>query len=125
MRLAIVAATIGISLAMTGRASGGFMDGNELYAHCTSPSQDRHSLCIGYVAGVMDAGEAEKAEAGRRNRSREAAVIGYCWVVPLDTPSPQAADVVAKFLRDNPARRNIQAANLVAWAMSEAWPCSR
>jgi len=48
---------------MTGRASGKFMDGNELYAMCTSSKPTDDALCVGYVMGILDAGETEAAVA--------------------------------------------------------------
>jgi hypothetical protein len=52
-------ATIVILLATTSRASGEFLEGNALYAKCTSSTPDSRALCVGYVEGVLDAGETE------------------------------------------------------------------
>lgn len=54
-----IAVTIIISLVMTDRASGGFMNGNELYANCTSSNPGDRTACVSYVEGVIDAGATE------------------------------------------------------------------
>jgi hypothetical protein len=129
--LSIVAAII-ISLAMTDRASGGFVGGNDLYATCT----DRASRleCVGYVMGVLDAASSEAVseqfQQGRgvkRDRPdiNEATLSGFRWCLRETVTVGQAVDVITNFLHDNPAYRDNAAPGLVAMAMQRAWPCGR
>lgn len=39
--------------------------------------------------------------------------------------SRQLADVVVKYIRDNPKDRHLNAATISALAFRDAWPCSR
>ena len=53
-----IAAAALILLVTAARAEGQkFLDGNELYALCTSSRSDDRAQCIGYVEAIIDAGE--------------------------------------------------------------------
>lgn len=82
-----------------------FRDGNDLWQFCETPGND---ACMNYVMGVMDLLEiyAQKA---------------FC--PSSSVVARQTADIVSKWLRDNPAERDKTAASLVTRAVVEAFPC--
>jgi hypothetical protein len=123
----IAAAIMVISLAMTSRAIGGFVSGNDLYAWCTSSIASAYYLqCIGYVQGIEDAAEGEGFIQGAQGAKgfRETG-FGFRWCLRDGITAGQAVEVVTQFLRNHPAIRDSTAAELVANAMQEAWPCPR
>src|SRR5437899_662708 len=113
-RFPSIAATVIISLAMTGRASGGSFDGNDLYARCTSSASWDRALCAGYITGILDAGQTEAAFAWFQRGAQvqqgagglEETLGGFRWCPRETVIAGQAVDVVTKFLRDNPAIRD-------------------
>jgi len=133
-----IAVTIIISLVMTDRASGGFMNGNELYADCTSSKPDDLAACVSYVEGVIDAGATqhsffvEAARQGSKAPPPKGSVVegtvgivgGSQWCLRKTVKARQAVDAVVAFLRNNPADRDASASSLVAVAAEQAWPCS-
>jgi Ssp1 endopeptidase immunity protein Rap1a len=131
-----IAATVLILLATTGRANGqtveattGFVDGNGLYAMCTSNKSVDRVQCISYVEAILDAGTAEaiftlEVQQGGKG-SAYPSIAGFRWCSSDKITAGQAADVVTKFLRDNPKNRHNGAAYLVAHAMTDAFPCGR
>ena len=95
--------------------------GDMLYAHCLSSDLYARGICLGYVEGVADAGEQE-ALAGASVTG--ASTLGiWRWCIPTGAAPGQARDIVAKFLRENPAQRHLAAASIVALALQRAWPC--
>jgi hypothetical protein len=131
VKLTTAAAIIVISLVITGRASGGFITGNMLYANCTSSTSVERAICIGYVEGVLDAGEDEGTYAwflqGAKapQKDPKATLGGVRWCSRETVTAGQAVDVVTAFLRNNPAYRDSNAPGLVARALQQAWPCSQ
>jgi hypothetical protein len=128
VKLTSTAAIIVISLTMIGQANGMFLDGNDLYAKCTTSTPVERAICVGYVEGVLDAGEVEATLAWRQQRAKppyQATLEGERWCAPDGITAGQAVDVVTAFLRNNPAVRQATADSLVAGALEQAWPCSR
>jgi len=119
-----IAVTIIISLVMTDRASGGFMNGNELYADCTSSKPDDLAACVSYVEGVIDAGATQHSFFVEAARQGSKAPPPKGSVVEGTVKARQAVDAVVAFLRNNPADRDASASSLVAVAAEQAWPCS-
>jgi hypothetical protein len=120
--MAIIIVTSG--LAMTEQARGNFLDGNDLYAKCTAPASFAH--CVGYIEGILDAGE---TEAGFASSQQDPGVPwpkgiikgtlgGFRWCLRETVTAGQAVDVVTQFLRDNASRRDGGGASLVAWAFA-------
>jgi hypothetical protein len=101
------------------------LDGTALYATCTSSAYDNRAQCIRYVQGVLDAGETEGTFAmlqeGAKGFTRT--IGGFRWCPPERVTAGQSADIVTKFVRENPAVRDAAAPGLVTEAMYEAWPC--
>jgi hypothetical protein len=86
-----------------------FLDGNQLREMC------RQSLpaCRGYVMGALDQ-DLLWTFAQKKNDN-------FCW--PPNVDSGQIADVVVKYLDDNPAERHYSAASLALVATMKAFPC--
>jgi hypothetical protein len=82
------------------------------------------------VEGILDAGDVEGYTEAVRDQGKairslsQSAIAGWRWCLPKKgTTLRQAADVVTKFLRDNPQLRHAGAPVLVAKAIHEVWPC--
>ena len=100
-----------VALGWAGAALAG--DGNELLKVCKAPegSQSRAN-CLGYVTGVYDT----------VTNLAYMKTLGASPCVPGGVTPAQMADVVIKYLTENPKDRNISAASLVAGALADAWP---
>src|SRR5262249_12120537 len=111
MKLTTAACVIVISLAMIGRASGGWLDGNQLYAKCTSSSPVEQALCTGYIQGVFDAGDGAWTmlriwQQQGVKLSPEVTISEFRWCAPERMTAGQATDVVTQFLRSMPDVRH-------------------
>ena len=88
---------LGVAMALTvltGEAQAMFMDGNKLYAICTSSGADYdRGACEGYVVAASDYHEWVRAD---EHKPR---------CVPVGTLSQQVMDVVANYLRAHPTVR--------------------
>lgn len=102
------------SVVTGGEVSANFWTGNTLYSWC-SDSGGRNA-CEGYVMGVVDA-----AYTGDRLWRAEA---GWRWCLPSGVSGTQLTDSVVLFLKENPEKRHMTAASLVAGAIAERFPCS-
>ncbi len=89
-----------------------FQSGNKLYQLCQSKNAFPDGFCLGYVVGIADALTGPKK--GYRGRT-------FC--VPVGSIQHQIEDAVKTWLGNNPDKRHINAPDLVAWALSEAFPC--
>ena len=79
------------------------VSGEELYRSASTLS------FATYVAAVVDVGIISPRD------------LHYC--IPQGVVSAQIADVVRKYLVENPARRHLGGAHLVRAALRDAWPC--
>jgi hypothetical protein len=88
-------------------------DGNKLLEICkASEGSQSRVKCLGYVTGVHDAIAVFK--------STGAVKISPC--VPAGATPSQMADVVVKYLTENPKDRDYSAAGVVMAALINAWP---
>jgi hypothetical protein len=87
-------------------------NGNELLDRCTDEGYGASGFCMGYLSGVSQ--------------------MLIWWQTSTETcfnaqphgvTNRQAADVVVKFLRQYPEKRDNLAILLVAAAFADAWPC--
>lgn len=86
--------------------AGSFYTGNTLLGKCESTFVGDTGLCMGYIAGALDA-------------------YGSVSTCPPDTVTlGQAVDVVKKFLRDQPQVRNEVADVLLFTLFKATWPCA-
>jgi hypothetical protein len=116
-----------------------FFTGNELNDLC----QKKHIGASLYVAGVIDKAATDESALSKYQRATAddpktsspermgkviaslATALGeiksYC--IPKGATVEQSADIFCKYLRDNPAGRNKNAAVLLTAALNDAWPC--
>ncbi len=107
MRLLLSIAFV-VTISTTSHVKAAVLDGNTLLDTCDSQGAKHDgAFCYGYVAGVFDA-------LGER-------AVNIC--TPGIIPLRQTRDVILKYLRDNPERRQESAAKLATEALSAAWPC--
>jgi hypothetical protein len=88
------------------------IEGNELYESCEA-SDFRWVICMGYVAGVADTLETDRAAGGDAPK--------VC--IPTQGTRGQVIDVVKLYLERNPQERHLAAAVLVTKALVAAFPC--
>lgn len=121
MRFAFLAAAIIAALpAHASAESGSFYDGNQLNERCTSGrrwadgrggntgAQDS-AQCAGYIQGVSDLLSAQDTK------------VANC--IGNNVTTGQLVDVVMKYFRENPAKRQFNAAAIITIALSDAF-CS-
>lgn len=122
-------------------AAGPFLTGNDLYSACIARTGLGYAECVGYVEGVLDTADIEGLyymgnsnlhgfDEGRtypesRDINGKLYPFVFEWCQPAGVTSGQFADVVVKFLRDNPEARQTRASIVVTQAMHKAWPCKR
>lgn len=87
-----------------------WLSGNNLYEHCniTTGGQTqilKETLCMGYVIGVIESG-------------------AYDACPPDNLGFRQATDIVTMWLRNNPAKRHLNAALLIRNILESEYPCS-
>ncbi len=104
----VTLAFAGILTAASATHGDSFIHGAELLARCTSEYRAQQDFCAGYIAGVVDLTEAQRLVNGN----------GACMP---DVKLKQVTDVVTRYLKDNPADRNIPAAISVQIAIEDAW----
>jgi hypothetical protein len=104
LALALLVAAVGVLPAQAQRVSK--VDGNHLLTLCTTSEVKN---CEAYVNGIADA------------MAEEPAPKRAC--VPPRVTSQQLRDVLVKFIRDNPAKRELSGAALSVHAFAKAFPC--
>lgn len=113
--------------------------GNELQANCKSSTEMQ--FCLGYISGVIGTqlNWRFSYESDPRNRkilTDAAEGIGFAEVVELMGAPPkyclregvtrgQTQKVVVKYLDENPQKLDESANLLIAYALSQAFPCPR
>ncbi|HEV2186273.1 MAG TPA: Rap1a/Tai family immunity protein [Stellaceae bacterium] len=86
-------------------------DGNQLLQQCTATIGAHVNFCFGYIDSVVDLLVLNNVIDG----------INVCLWSELDDPSLR--NIVVQFLKDNPKLRGLGAPDLIARALSEAFPC--
>lgn len=102
----------GFSLA---QQSVSYLTGNDLLSLCKSANPAQRNYCSGYVTGALD----------QQRFLEAAAALAPLVCVPQNVASGQLADVVAKHLEAQPAKRHYSAASLTIGALSDAFPCRK
>jgi hypothetical protein len=96
-----------------------FATGNTLLDACRS--EERDSICSGYIAGIADAINNSMYSILRPDKSgTNMALVCTTKRILL----PQLVDVVVRFLESHPEMRHYAAASLVGAALSDAFPCA-
>ena len=90
-----------------------FYTGSQIYDWCTAREKavDKRASCLAYVMAIADA-MADRNE-----------VAGSRACIPLSITGRKVVDFVVQFSQRNVASRDQSAANLVANALSESFPC--
>ena len=94
------------------RADAQFLDGDTLHASCLSEDVGDQEACLGYVVGVADMLSSQGSGGPARHRA----------CIP-DIEANQAVSTVKQYLRVHPRRDVATGSDLVAAALSEAFPC--
>jgi len=110
-------------------------DGDQLYKACEGGGTS--IACLAYVAGIMDRNTSDAAQAsnflriyakrfpGIPETPRNYFKLMACRAqIPPGTTYGQAADIVARYLRDHPGERSADGSELVDRALGGAFPCS-
>jgi len=84
-----------------------YVSGNKLLAL----KNDRLAFMM-YVVGVLD-----------RDNGTQYSWTGFKYCIPDGVTQGQAADIVVRYLEDNPSDRHFSAAYLVRAAFLKAYPC--
>jgi hypothetical protein len=97
--------------------NGYFVYGNELMTWCEPRNVDgpSNTLCLGYIAGVSDAANFSREFTGQGSNTN---------CTPPGVTIAQEADAVVSYINRNPDKRGLEAAELIAAAIDEAW-CSQ
>jgi hypothetical protein len=95
------------------QADGSFFTGNDLHEVCQSTEGFHEVMCTVYIAGVNDAMVTVIAS--------KAIKPLYC--LPKHVDGEQLADIVRKYLKNNPASRHTAASSIVMIALRVSFPC--
>src|SRR3954470_21005347 len=106
---ALVVALIGLSSPCS--AGAAFKTGSELLTACEETGTYLSGGCYGYIMGVADSLGIDE-------------IAGYSACVPVSSVNGrQLRDIAINWLRSNPQTQDFPAAELVAQAISKAFPC--
>jgi hypothetical protein len=94
------------------QADAKFLDGDTLYGWCLSEDVGDQEACLGYVVGVADMLSSQTSEGLAQHRA----------CIP-DIEANQAVSTVKQYLRVHPRTDVATGSDLVAAALSEAFPC--
>jgi hypothetical protein len=109
MRCMLTALALPWSVCSYGQTVAAFLNSNQLYDECiVGPGTVDDAACYSYVIGVADA-----------------LLHTNTICVPDGVTIERAKDVVIKYLRDNPDKRQYTAASNVTVALTYAFPCKR
>ena len=99
-----------VSVPITALAAQAFVSGNDLYERCTEPppGSGPQVACNGYILGVADL-----------------LMMDERVCMPHGVVSQQLLDIVVKYLRDNPAKRQFSGASETTLALTDAFPCNK
>lgn len=100
-------------LLIAGQADAKFLDRDTLSAWCLSEDAGDQEACLGYIIGVADVLTADPER--NAGATRELCLPGM--------DADMAVEAVRRYLRAHPGAGGDPGADLVATALSEAFPC--
>jgi hypothetical protein len=86
--------------------------GNGLYYYCTQEGDAYRAACLAYIRGAY---ERDQIDVWMKSPT------AYTCDLPPGVTFQQMEDVVVKFLRDNPEKRNALSAGLLNTALQQAF----
>jgi hypothetical protein len=104
-KIVVVAAMLSLTMTCPAFARD-FTDGNALYDVCQKP--EGYAWCQGYTQGAVDVYQSMGSSC-----------------VPDGVQAPQLRDLVVRWLREHPERRQIAGPFVVARVIGENFPCSQ
>jgi hypothetical protein len=107
-------ATLVALLVVADAHAASFLTGAALYALLTDQDPFGRAQASGYIAGVTDT-----------SNGLGPTKLNWCFVVPNGVKADQVSGTVARFLEQNPAKRQLAASGLVEEALSKAYPCKK
>ena len=114
MKTGIFAALL--SLYVSG-AVANFIDGNVLLRRLQAPDASLdNAQSIGYIMGIADSQQSQQYYGINAK---------FCSEIPSSVISKQLADITQRWLEKHPEHRHYAAADLVALALKDAYPCKR
>jgi hypothetical protein len=108
----VLAAALVAAVFLSGPAGAGFLGGEDLHGHCTSPSIAEQYICASYVMGVIDTTQhlLAKGDPGRA-------------CIPDGTSAQKAVDAIVEYIKKDKDRRDSPAEILVGHALRTLFPC--
>lgn len=100
--------------ASVGQSNKDNIDGNTILYACSSNDTKNGSFCYVYMTAVSDT----------LAFMRDMAPDRFPICAQGGITSKQLADVLVKYIRDNPKDRHLNAATVAALAWRDAWPCN-
>jgi hypothetical protein len=97
-----------------------FKTGNDLLQQCKSGDFSDAEYCLGYISAVADTLE-KPSQPYLKFRGKEIPLYRACF--RLGVTQGQVRDVVVQWLEANPEHRDMEAAQLVSYAITLAFPC--
>ena len=106
-KLSLISITIMLS---PHTAVADFFTGNQFHEVCQSEASYSEAICSGYVVGIADIMANEP-------------VYGFTACLPTNVTVRQVSDVVSTYMQQHPEMRHYAASSIVAYALSESFPC--
>jgi len=97
-------------MSMPYTAFADFFTGNQLHEVCRSAAPYSEAICSGYVVGIADVMASDRLN-------------GFTACLPTTVTVRQISDVVSTYLQQHPEMRHYSASSIVAYALSESFPC--
>ena len=88
-----------------------FETGRDLYQKCRAAGTASQVFCFGFIIGIADVMEDNSLD-------------GRSACIPKDATIQQVAEVVIRFLDDNPDIREFTGESLTVQALSDKYPCA-
>ena len=115
MKFGFVLAIVAFAVLSSGPAHA-LQDGRQLHSDCTRGNAFSEGYCEGFIVGVLSAHLSPWVISLQNGRSY------IC--IPGNVTFKQIAEIVQKYLADNPNRRRYRADINIWSAATEAFPCS-
>ena len=107
---------IGIFAAFASLPAHALQDGRQLYTDCTRGNAFSEGYCEGFIVGVLSAHLSPWVINLQQGRTY------FC--IPPQVTFKEVAEIVQKYLSENPGRRRYRADVNIWTAATEAFPCA-